>query len=98
MKRAIAELETRAPLKCGIHRLVSLVSYYYYYFFVFVSFLFLFPFFFFSCVFSEVKERSKKAKVEKKKDAKTKKAAAPSAFEKIPKSRRLASKPKATTR
>jgi large subunit ribosomal protein L24e len=47
----------------------------------------------------EVKERSKKAKVEKKKDTKAKKAAAPtSAFEKVPKSRRLAAKPKATTR
>ncbi len=49
----------------------------------------------------EVKERAKKAKVEKKKtDGKTgtKKAAAPSAFEKVPKSRRLAAKPKATTR
>jgi len=49
----------------------------------------------------EVKERAKKAKVEKKKDPKAaaaKKAAAPSAFEKVPKSRRLAAKPKATTR
>lgn len=50
----------------------------------------------------EVKERAKKAKVEKKKvEAKSgKKAAAASAagFEKVPKSRRLAAKPKATTR
>ena len=49
--------------------------------------------------FSEVKERAKKAAVEKKKATKAdKKAAAPAAFEKVPKSRRLASKPKATTR
>jgi len=48
---------------------------------------------------SEVKERAKKAAVEKKKATKAdKKAAAPAAFEKVPKSRRLASKPKATTR
>ena len=46
----------------------------------------------------EVKDRAKKAKVEKKKDAKAKKPAAPAAFEKVPKSRRLAAKPKATTR
>jgi hypothetical protein len=50
---------------------------------------------------SEVKERAKKAKVEKKKvDAKSGKKAAPApgTFEKVPKSRRLAAKPKATTR
>lgn len=50
----------------------------------------------------EVKERAKKAKVEKKKtDAKSGKkaaAAASAGFEKVPKSRRLAAKPKATTR
>ena len=47
----------------------------------------------------EVKERAKKAKAEKKKDTKAAKKAQPtSAFEKVPKSRRLAAKPKATTR
>jgi len=50
----------------------------------------------------EVKERAKKAKVEKKKvDSKAGKKATPAAggaFEKVPKSRRLAAKPKATTR
>lgn len=48
----------------------------------------------------EVKERAKEA-AKKKKDPKAaaaKKAAAPSTFEKVPKSRRLAAKPKATTR
>jgi len=50
----------------------------------------------------EVKERAKKAKEEAKKAAKAdkgaKKAAASSQFDKVPKSRRLAAKPKATTR
>jgi len=46
----------------------------------------------------EVKERAKKAKLEKKKESKGKKAPQPSGgFEKVPKSRRLA-KPAATSR
>jgi hypothetical protein len=51
----------------------------------------------------EVKERAKKAKEDAKKAAKAapgakKAAASTAAFEKVPKSRRLATKPKATTR